>query len=117
MGPALGAVKGVETAFIFGSWAARYRGEPGPDPADVDLIVVGRPARGALARVTRGLSVRVGREVNATIVSSDRWQKGTEGFLRSVKRGALVEVDLGRPSQGVGHPDRAATIDTPGRRA
>jgi predicted nucleotidyltransferase len=26
---------------VFGSWAARYRGERGPVPGDVDLLVVG----------------------------------------------------------------------------
>ena len=25
---------------LFGSWAARYRGEPGPEPADLDVLVV-----------------------------------------------------------------------------
>ncbi len=25
---------------LFGSWAARYRGEPGADPADLDVLVV-----------------------------------------------------------------------------
>ena len=29
----------VELA-VFGSWAARYLGESGPDPADVDVVVV-----------------------------------------------------------------------------
>lgn len=33
-------IEGVE-AFIFGSWVARYTGEPGPAPADVDVLVVG----------------------------------------------------------------------------
>jgi hypothetical protein len=35
---ALAAVPGVERAFIYGSWAARYRGEPGPVPDDVDVL-------------------------------------------------------------------------------
>lgn len=30
----------VDEVFIFGSWAARYRGEPGPPPNDVDVAVV-----------------------------------------------------------------------------
>ena len=38
---ALAGLAGVEEAFIFGSWAARYRGEPGPAPRDIDLLVVG----------------------------------------------------------------------------
>jgi predicted nucleotidyltransferase len=30
----------VDAVFIFGSWAARYRGEPGPPPNDVDVAVI-----------------------------------------------------------------------------
>jgi predicted nucleotidyltransferase/biotin operon repressor len=30
----------IEEVFIFGSWAARYRGEPGSPPNDVDVAVV-----------------------------------------------------------------------------
>jgi biotin operon repressor/predicted nucleotidyltransferase len=30
----------IEEVFIFGSWAARYRGEPGAPPNDVDVAVV-----------------------------------------------------------------------------
>lgn len=33
--------EGVEKAFIFGSWAARHAGEPGPEPHDIDLLLVG----------------------------------------------------------------------------
>ena len=32
---------GLGELYIFGSWAARYQGEPGPVPADVDVLVVG----------------------------------------------------------------------------
>ena len=94
IGPALGAIPGVEEAFVFGSWASRYRGESGPEPADVDVMVIGRPARAAVARATSDLSVRLGREINATIVAADRWRDAKEGFVREVKRGPLVALDL-----------------------
>jgi hypothetical protein len=35
-------------ANIFGSWAARYLQTPGPPPHDLDVLVVGRPARGSV---------------------------------------------------------------------
>ena len=41
----LAPVEGIVFADIFGSWAARYRGEKGPAPADIDLLVVGSPDR------------------------------------------------------------------------
>lgn len=100
IGPALGGIDGVEEAFLFGSWAARYAGEEGDAPADVDVMVVGRPSRAAVARVAQELSGRIGREIETTIVSADRWRKAPDGFLRTVKAGALVPLDLGRGVSG-----------------
>ncbi|MFD1046495.1 ArsR family transcriptional regulator, partial [Kibdelosporangium lantanae] len=40
---ALSQLPGVDEAYIYGSWAARYNGEPGPPPGDVDVLVVGSP--------------------------------------------------------------------------
>ena len=37
---AFGDNPAIEEVFIFGSWAARYRGEPGAPPNDVDVAVV-----------------------------------------------------------------------------
>jgi predicted nucleotidyltransferase len=96
IGPAVGRIEGVEEAYLFGSWAARYSGQEGRDPADVDVMVIGRPSRSAVASAARELSERIGREVEATIVSADRWRKADEGFIRTVKTGALVPLDLGR---------------------
>src|SRR5262249_15710091 len=41
----LAGIDGILSAEIFGSWAARYRGEPGQASSDVDLLVVGTPDR------------------------------------------------------------------------
>ena len=37
----LADVSGLSESFIFGSWAARYQGEAGPAPGDIDLLVIG----------------------------------------------------------------------------
>lgn len=100
VGPALADVPGSERAFIFGSWAARYLGEPGEQPADVDVMIVGAPARRAVAAAMRSLSERLGREVNATVVSPERSSQGSDGFIRQVQRGALVEVEIARGDNG-----------------
>lgn len=97
LAPELAKVEGIERAYLYGSWAARYQGELGPDPADVDVLVVGTPARRSLAQATRKLTEQLGREVNATIVSSERWEKGSDGFIRQVRKGPLVEVALAAP--------------------
>jgi hypothetical protein len=38
---AVRSVPGVQRAYIYGSWAARYSGEIGPVPVDVDVLVIG----------------------------------------------------------------------------
>lgn len=94
IGPTLAEVGGVERAFLYGSWAARYRGEAGPDPADIDVLVIGAPARLRLARATRELSGRLGRDVNATVYSPEQWYGSQTGFLRHLKRGPIFELQL-----------------------
>lgn len=96
IGPALAEIPGVQAAYLFGSWAARYLGRPGSDPADIDVMVIGDPKRAGVARATRELTDRLGREVNATIVTRARWEQGADGFIRDVKRGPLVSLDLQR---------------------
>lgn len=90
----LRGVDGIEHAFIFGSWAARHLGEPGEAPNDLDLLVVGSPQRSALARIGRDLERQLGYEVNPTIVPVEDWEAKKSGFLRSVARGPLVELQL-----------------------
>lgn len=87
-------VDGVEQAFLYGSWAARYLGEPGEAPNDLDLLVVGSPQRSALARIGRELERQLGYEVNPTVVPPEQWEAKKSGFLRSVARGPLVELRL-----------------------
>ena len=59
----LAGLDGVERAFIYGSWAARYSGEPGPVPGDVDVLVIGNVdpderAREAEAILRREVNIR-----------------------------------------------------------
>jgi DNA-binding transcriptional ArsR family regulator len=91
---ALRRTQGVDKAFLYGSWAARYLGEAGDAPNDLDLLVVGSPQRSALVRVARDLEQELGYEVNPTVVPATEWEEKKSGFLQSVARGALVELDL-----------------------
>ena len=94
IGCALGQLRGIERAMIYGSWAARFHGQPGPPPNDIDVLVVGGPQRRALARVARELSQQLGLEMEPHVASPSDFEDGTSGFLRTVKRGPLVELDL-----------------------
>lgn len=81
-----GELDGVEEVLIFGSWAARYQGEPGPPPGDIDVIVVGRPDRDDVYDAANRAQARLGREVNPVLVSAQRWQEAAEPFLQEVQR-------------------------------
>jgi predicted nucleotidyltransferase len=95
---ALSGVKGVEAAFVFGSWAARYLGEPGPTPKDIDVLVVGeaplRSVRHACSSVERDLRV----DVNPIVVDHRRWSEaGPEPFISELKGRPLVPIPLDGP--------------------
>jgi DNA-binding transcriptional ArsR family regulator len=91
---ALQGQPGIDQAFLFGSWAARYRGEPGEPPNDLDLLVVGTPERRLLAKLTRQLGIELVTEVNPTVVPAADWQAKRSGFLRSLAAAPLVELNL-----------------------
>lgn len=94
IGDALRGVGGVEKALIYGSWAARFLGEPGPPPNDIDVLVVGSPDRRSLARVARELGKQLGLEVDPHMVSAADYESGATGFLRTVESGPTVAIDL-----------------------
>ncbi len=94
----LAPVAGVDRAYIYGSWAARYRGEPGPVPGDLDVLIVGTADPDDVYEAARAAEHRLGREVNARIVSPAAWSGATtDPFLTSVRSRPLVELDLTRP--------------------
>ena len=94
---ALRSVPGVQRAYIYGSWAARYRGEVGPVPVDVDVLVIGTADLDDLEEAARQCERTLGREVNIRRIRSDIWdgEGGADPFMTSVKSRPLVELDLG----------------------
>jgi predicted nucleotidyltransferase len=77
---------GVQELLLFGSWAARYHGEAGPPPGDVDVLVVGHPDRDAVYDAANRSQERLGREVNPVVVKPQQWQEPVEPFLQEVQR-------------------------------
>lgn len=88
----LADVPGIENAYLFGSWAARYAGQEGRPPADLDVLVIGTPDRDALDDAAQRAGARLAREVNVTIRSADWWRSGDDGFHSEVTRRPLVPV-------------------------
>lgn len=97
LGELLAAVPGVQEAYVYGSWAARYRGEPGRVPRDVDVLVVGDADEDALFEVGRSAERVLGREVNVRRVGARTWRADEDDpFLASVRSRPLVRLDLAR---------------------
>lgn len=88
----LADVPGIESAYLFGSWAARYAGQEGRPPADLDVLVIGAPDRDALDDAGQRAGARLAREVNMTIRPGDWWCAGDDGFRTEVKQRPLVPV-------------------------
>ncbi len=75
----LAGLPGVDEAYLYGSWAARYSGEPGPIPTDVDVLVVGTADPDDLDDVARAAQTRLGREVNVHRVRPTSWRAALAG--------------------------------------
>jgi len=88
----LASVAGIESAYIFGSWAARYAGQAGRPPADLDVLVIGTPDRVVLDDAAQRAGARLAREVNVTIRSADWWRSGDDGFHTEITRRPLVQL-------------------------
>ena len=90
---ALADVHGIEEAFVFGSWAARYLGEPGPSPHDVDVLVVGEASLRTVRRACAEVESELRIEVNPVVVDRARWTaKKPEAFVAQVRSHPLVPI-------------------------
>lgn len=97
LGEALSKVDGVEGAFVFGSWAARYTGEAGPPPRDIDVVVIGDTALRSVRRACRAVEEELRVEVNPVVIDRGRWEaKRPEPFIAQIKRQPLVPIPVER---------------------
>lgn len=92
----LATVDGVDHAFIYGSWAARYEGEAGGQPNDVDVLVVGPGDRDELFEIAEQARKALGREVNIRSIPTRTWADPApgDGFLQTVRSRPLVELEM-----------------------
>lgn len=90
-------VPGVEQALLFGSYAARHGGEPGPVPRDLDVLVVGSPTGRAVRRAEAETERRLGVPVQITVVSRADWQSATSGLVREIQSRPTLPIDVAQP--------------------
>jgi len=88
----LSDVPGIDKAFVYGSWAARYHGERGASPRDIDLLVIGEPELDALYAACRRVEKELRLDVNPVVRSRAEWQRRGSSFLADVRKGPLVTV-------------------------
>lgn len=91
----LAGLPGVDRVLIFGSWAARLSGEPGPPPHDVDVLLIGNPDRTAVYAAADRAQNRIGMPVNPVLASASRWSTASDGLIREIKAGSVVELTPG----------------------
>ena len=96
LGDALRGVPGISEAFVFGSWAARHGGDPGPPPRDIDVLVVGEASLRSVRQACRPVEARLHVEVNPVVVDVDRWEAADpDPFIAQVRSRPLVPVPIG----------------------
>jgi hypothetical protein len=78
-------IVGIDAAYVYGSWAARFSGEEGDRPvADIDLLVLGAPDRDELYAAASSAERRLGRAVQVTIRSTAWLTEGSSTFHDTV---------------------------------
>jgi len=97
----LSGVDGIEQAFIYGSWAARYTDEVGPVPGDVDVLVIGDADPDDLDDRAREAETVLRREVNVRRMSRNSWESGKDAFVATVQSRPLVQLRLNTPVEHV----------------
>jgi len=89
----LAGIDGIEEVYIFGSWAARWHGEPGTRPVgDIDVLVLGHPERQQLYTAVHEVGLEVGRDVQAQIRAPGWLSTGTGSFHDTVTARPMVKV-------------------------
>lgn len=100
IGQALDGMAGVDSAWVYGSWAERHAGKLGPAPRDVDVMIVSADVDQLDLRVRLDqVADRVSLEINTQIVTPEQWaQPEPDSFVDHVQHTPLVAVPL--PAHG-----------------
>ena len=91
---ALRGIPGISAAYLYGSWAARYHGEAGPIPNDIDLLVIGDPDRDDVHDAAAEVASRLRKDVQVVFRTDAAWAESDDGFAQTVKSRPIVELNL-----------------------
>jgi hypothetical protein len=87
----LAKIPGIESAFLYGSFAARMRGIVGTSPDDIDLMVIGSPEAESIYDACERVGQLVHRPVNPTILTTQELESDS-GFLHQVSQSPLIPI-------------------------
>jgi len=114
LGQALAGVGGIQTAYVYGSWAARFSGLEGERPVgDIDLLILGGADRDEVYAAVSSAERRLGRAVQVTIRAAEWLTDGSGAFHDTVAGRPLVPVPLAAIRRGP--EDRPLTAAPPPR--
>lgn len=89
---AFAGLAAADAVVLFGSWAARYLGEPGRAPNDIDVLVIGSPDLAQVHDAADASEGQIGLPVQATARTTATWLAAEESFIREVRSRPLVPV-------------------------
>lgn len=97
-------IDGADAVLLFGSWAARYLGQPGRAPNDIDVLVIGSPDRDEVDDAAERVEQVIEMPVQATVRSPSQWTSNRDSFVRELKSRPLLAVltDDAAESLGLG---------------
>ncbi|MGP8064780.1 MAG: hypothetical protein ACLP81_00130 [Acidimicrobiales bacterium] len=87
-----GSVRGIRYPYVYGSFAAKYLGGPGPAPDDMDVLVIGEPTRDAILKAAERAEQRTKLPVQVTVRSQQAWQSRVDHFIKKVRSRPLVAL-------------------------
>ncbi|GAA3148032.1 ArsR family transcriptional regulator [Rhodococcus baikonurensis] len=90
----------AELVMIFGSWAARYEGEDGPPPRDIDVLVVGRVDRADVYAAADRAQERLGIEVNPMVRTPDEWNDLSDPLVAQIRGSSHLVIHGAPESRG-----------------
>lgn len=89
----LGGRDGIDQAFIYGSWAMRRAGQPGPFPHDIDVMTIGNLSVDDLLDIQAAARQRLSLDVNLHRTTTESWAaRANNPFLAEVSSRPRVQL-------------------------
>ena len=95
---------GAHTVLIFGSWASRYLGHPGPPPGDVDVLVLAAPddrrhVRTRAYAAARAAEADLGLDVHVQVMNTSAWDDLDDQLIADIRASDYLIVHTIAPEE------------------